>query len=230
MSGEGAHWGYTGDCGPDHWGDLCPEYRACALGAAQSPIDICAAQPSAAAGPLLAYGIVPLRISNNGHAIQVDCAPGNTMQFGDCTYELVQFHFHRPSEHLVAGRSYALELHLVHRAADGALAVIGVMLDPGAPSSAYDPVWEHLPAQPGDSLLLPEVQVDLAALLPTDCACYAYLGSLTTPPGSEGVQWFIYTQPMTLTPAQIAAFERLYLGNNRPVQPLNGRAVHRLDA
>ncbi len=218
------HWGYTDKIGPAHWGDLDPAYSFCALGKNQSPVDITnpTAQPVEAL--IFDYGRTPLAIVNNGHTIQVNCTPGSMLRVGARTYMLRQFHFHAPSEHTIAGRYSAMEAHFVHQAEDGELAVVGVMIERGDANAAYEPTWEHLPAQESAEQRY-DVEIDLSALLPRRLAAYRYIGSLTTPPCTENVRWFVLTQPVQLSGAQVAAFEAIMKGNNRPVQPLNGRVI-----
>ena len=147
------------------------------------------------------------------------------MTVGATAYQLAQYHFHAPSEHTVNGTHSPMEMHFVHTTADGQLAVIGVLIVEGAHNAAFDPIWANLPTQKGMENHLTHVKVDVDALLPTARTTYRYDGSLTTPPCSEGVKWFVMTTPIALSPAQIHAFTSLIHGNNRPVQPLNGRSV-----
>jgi len=233
--GHGApHWTYSGEEGPAHWAALSPGFSACAEGRRQSPVDIRAT--SSASLPKLRsdFGPAALRIAhhehvadslNNGHTIQVSYSPGETLTVGDATYDLVQYHFHSPSEHTVEGKQYPMEMHLVHQSASGGLAVIGVLFEEGAHNAAFDPVWSNLPKSKGTQIHLEHVKVDVDALLPPTRTTYRYDGSLTTPPCSEGVKWFVMTTPVQLSAAQIAAFTALVKDNNRPVQPLNGRVV-----
>jgi carbonic anhydrase len=228
------HWTYAGEEGPSHWGDLSPGFSACAEGRRQSPIDIRATSPASLPKLRSDFRPAALQIAhhehvadslNNGHTIQVSYTPGETLTVGDATYDLVQYHFHSPSEHTIAGKSYPMEMHLVHQSASGALAVIGVLFEEGAHNGAFDPVWSNLPRAKGTQIHLEHVKVDVDALLPPTRTSYRYDGSLTTPPCSEGVKWFVMTTPVQLSAAQIAAFTALVKDNNRPVQPLNGRVV-----
>lgn len=227
-------WHYEGAAGPEHWGTLSPAFRTCREGRRQSPIDI--ANPSHGATPRLrmSFPRAALRIGrrehtadgiNNGHTIQINYAAGDTMTLGDTAYQLVQYHFHGPSEHTVDGRSFPMEMHMVHRAADGRLAVVGVLIESGSENAAFVPVWANLPTQTGVETHYPHLDVDVEGLLPAVRTSYRYDGSLTTPPCSEGVQWIIMTSPIQLSPAQIAAFTHLIPKNNRPTQPLNARTV-----
>jgi carbonic anhydrase len=141
-------------------------------------------------------------------------------------YDLTQFHFHSPSEHTVDGKPAAAEMHLVHAAAGGELAVIGVLIDAGVRNSRFDPIWKHLPAQAGPAQKLDQT-INVADLLPSDPRTFRYTGSLTTPPGTEGVHWNLMVEPVTVSQAQIDELRQVIVGNNRPVQELNGRTIHR---
>lgn len=219
-----AHWSYEGDTGPAHWGSLSPEYAQCSTGRQQSPIDI--RDPAAKDLTNLEFHYAPTEVAivNNGHTIQVNYAPGSWMQVDGTRYDLLQFHFHAPSEHTIAGRHAAAEMHLVHKSSSGALAVVGVLLEEGAANPRFDPVWSHLPARPGPVREC-DAQIDADDLLPADQRTLRYSGSLTTPPGTEGVRWFLMQEPVRLSKAQLDAFTRIHRGNNRPTQPLHGRVV-----
>jgi carbonic anhydrase len=228
-------WHYEGDEGPAHWGAISAKFAACQSGRAQSPIDIVApARRETSEAIALKFAPADLRIVhqehvadaiNNGHTIQVNYSEGDTLTAGGRAYQLVQYHFHAPSEHTVNGKQFPMEMHLVHRDAEGQLAVIGVLISEGAHNAAFDPIWENLPVTKGVEHHLEHVKVDVDALLPQARTTYRYEGSLTTPPCSEGVQWFVMTTPIALSAAQIGAFTALFHGNNRPVQSLNERPV-----
>jgi carbonic anhydrase len=228
-------WHYEGEAGPEHWGELSPRFAACRAGRRQSPIDV----PATIRGGLtpalrLQFPPATLRIAhhehvadgiNNGHTVQINYDDGDTLTLGDAAYELVQYHFHDPSEHTLAGRRFPMEMHLVHRARSGELAVVGVLIEEGRHNRAFDPIWANLPTEKGVEKHYEHVKVDVDALLPSVHASYRYNGSLTTPPCTEGVKWVVLTTPIALDAAQIQAFTRLMLGNSRPVQPLNGRTI-----
>jgi len=227
-------WHYEGEAGPAKWGNLSPKFAACGTGRSQSPIDI--AKTTRGATPALKTHFPPaeLRIAhhehladeiNNGHTIQINYGGADTLTLGEASYELVQYHFHDPSEHTVAGRRFPMEMHMVHKSADGRLAVVAVLIEEGQHNKAFDPVWGNLPAQKGVETHLPAVKVDVDALIPAVRTTYRYDGSLTTPPCSEGVKWIVMTTPIQLSAEQVGAFTRLIKDNNRPVQPLNGRTV-----
>lgn len=222
----GPHWTYSGSEGPDHWGEIDKSFAACHVGQHQSPIDIRA--PKAADLPPIqfSYRAAPLRIVNNGHTIQIAYAPGSSIAVGGKRYELKQFHFHHPSEEKVNGKGYAMVAHLVHAAADGRVAVVAVLLDArGAENPLVSRLWQYLPAQEGPEQKHDDVQIDVTALLPADRGYYTFTGSLTTPPCTENVTWFVLKTPEPVSQGQADAFGRIYPLNARPTQPLNGRDV-----
>jgi carbonic anhydrase len=221
------HWEYgKGHEGPAHWSELSPEYNACGPGKHhhQSPIDIRGAKKADLPALEIAYQPGQFSVVNNGHTIQVNVPAGSTVTVAGHSYELQQFHFHAPSEEAVSGKHAALVAHLVHKDADGKLAVIGVLFDVGAASAALAPVFAAMPAKVGTEVPIGK-DVDPAALLPAQRGYYAYEGSLTTPPCSEGVRWFVLQHHATLSKQQLEAFKKLYPHNARPLQPVNGRPI-----
>jgi len=158
---------------------------------------------------------------DTGHSEQVNLPPGNSITYGGTKFELLQFHFHTPSEHTLDGKAAPMEVHFVHKSAEGKLAVVGILLKQGSAPSPFAPVLTALPAA-GEKRT---VEVDLPAVLPKDTKHFAYAGSLTTPPCSEEVQWIVIRAPDTVSKAEIDAFRAKYPKNARPVQPLKGRTV-----
>lgn len=220
---EKAHWGYTGAERAQNWGDLDAQYQACKDGMKQSPVDIAkyAAMPLPPLQP--AYNNIATKVINNGHTIQVNIpCDGGTLTVGGMEYKLQQLHFHTPSEHYISGVPYPMELHLVHKAADGTLGVLGVMIKTGAPNETIGKIWNAVPS--GDKESEP-VSFSAEDLLPEDRSYYKYEGSLTTPPCTEGVQWHIMKQAITVSEDQLRAFQNFYPVNARPVQPLNARKI-----
>lgn len=222
---EAVHWTYAGTHGSAHWAEMNPAYEACGTGRAQSPIDIRDAKVEALPPLQFAYGHVSPAIVNNGHTVQVNVPEGHFLQVGEHRYQLVQFHFHTPSEERVQGRASAMVAHLVHRDAAGKLAVVAVLIQPHRGRSGFDEVLAHLPARPGETLTVAGLDLDLAALLPASRRYYDFEGSLTTPPCSEGVHWMVLADPVSVSPEGIKRFRQVYAANARPVQPLNGRVV-----
>jgi len=221
----GQHWSYSGAEGPAHWGDLDPENSACKLGHEQSPIDIESAAKGSSEPIDFKYGPSPLKIVNNGHSIQVNYAPGSTISVGGKDYQVIQFHFHHPSEEAIRGTHYDMVMHIVHKDRQGHAAVVAVLLKVGKENAALQNVWAHLPATPGNEQAVGGVTIDLAELLPATKSYYTFAGSLTTPPCSEGVRWFVLESPVEISPAQLEVFARLYPNNARPIQATNGRKI-----
>jgi carbonic anhydrase len=222
----GSHgWSYEGKEGPAHWGDLSPEFAACKSGREQSPIDIRRAKRASLPPIIFDYQPSALRMVDNGHTIQVNYGAGSSITVGGHRYELRQFHFHHPSEEKINGKPHAMVVHLVHADAEGNLAVVAVLLDPGRANALIRTLWDHLPRKKGKESVAQNLRINAVGLLPASRGYYTYKGSLTTPPCTENVTWFILKSPVQLSPAQISAFARRYPNNSRPVQPLNGRTV-----
>lgn len=221
---EHPHWGYVGEGGPEHWGTLSSEYAACDSGTQQSPIDL--GNPSSQDLTNIEFSYQPsaINILNNGHTVQVNYDEGSYIQVDEARYDLLQFHFHAPSEHTEAGQSFPAEVHLVHKDAEGRLAVVGVLLVEGAESAALAPVWAYLPAGESEAHTA-EGSVNAAEFLPVEQATYRYAGSLTTPPCSEGVSWFVMMEPVELSAEQLDQLRAIIDGSNRPVQDLGEREV-----
>lgn len=190
-----------GESGPSHWSDLDAKNTACGTGKSQSPIDIRTRDVHREGLPKLVfdYRSTPLHIIDNGHSIQVNVDPGSSLKIGNKSYELVQFHFHHPSEEQIDGKSSEMVAHLVHRDSAGKLAVVAVLLNAGAANATVESLWSHLPKQKDRETDFKAVHVDPAGLLPADHSYYEYSGSLTTPPCSEGVNWFVLKTPTTLS-------------------------------
>lgn len=218
-------WSYQGSSGPNDWGKLDPAYATCSVGQSQSPINIKGAKKSDLPALKLDYQTVPLNIIDNGHSIQVNYAPGSTLTVGHNTYELKQFHFHHPSEEHVNGHGYDMVAHLVHADADGHVAVIAVFLKKGPSNTVLETIWKNIPADKEKAVDVPRVSVNVNDLLPAKRDYYTFAGSLTTPPCSEGVTWYVLKQPGSLSGEQVNAFAKMYPDNARPIQPTNGREV-----
>lgn len=235
--GRTVHWGYEANDGPAVWGTMGSAWTLCAEGREQSPIDLVNATaielpsseihtPSGQEVQVLNQEGV-IGALDNGHTIQINAKSGETMTVGGETYALVQFHFHAPSEHTVDGEHFPMEMHFVHQAEDGALAVVGLLIAEGAPNPGIAPLWAQLAEAPGSeaTLQIPD-QFDEHIFPDDSVGVYHYSGSLTTPPCSEGVQWYVRTTPTRLSREQIAEFTAVYDHNNRPVQALNDRTVY----
>jgi carbonic anhydrase len=228
LAAEGAaHWSYQGATGPTKWGTMEHEFATCKLGKYQSPIDIEEQGVKKADLAPIRFDYKPsvLKIIDNGHTVQVNYAPGSTITVGGKTYELVQFHFHRPSEEKINGKAFDMVAHLVHKNSEGKLAVVAVLVKNGSANPLIDTLWKNLPAAKGKERVAEGTHIDASELLPADKAYYTFTGSLTTPPCSEEVTWYVLKSPVELSTKEIQRFAKLYPMNARPVQPLNGRVV-----
>ena len=218
-------WSYAGPSGPAKWGTLEKGFAVCKTGELQSPIDIPDAKVRKGDLPALLFNYKPsvLRIIDNGHTVEVIYDPGSYVSVDGKQYNLVQFHFHKPSEEKVDGKGHEMVVHLVHQANDGKLGVVAVFLDPGKENALIKTLWSNLPAVKEKENVVPTVKINAVELLPQNKGYYTYSGSLTTPPCSEDVTWFVLMTPVQVSADEIARFGRLYPMNARPVQPLNGR-------
>ena len=219
------HWGYEGDTGPDRWGGLDPSFAVCDTGLEQSPIDLAGAIPSDAddGGLDIRWQATEWEVVDNGHTIQINVAEGSSVVLEGREFSLVQFHFHLPSEHTVDGAASPMEVHFVHAAEEGDLAVIGVFMEAGDEDPAIQGLWEAIPGP--EEAPAAVGALDPGALLPEGRGYFRYQGSLTTPPCSEVVSWVVMTESISVSQAQVDAFAALYPMNARPVQPLNEREI-----
>lgn len=221
---EGPHWEYGGEHGPEHWGAIDKSFGICSTGSQQSPIDISSAIKAEVQPISVAWKKSAGKIVNNGHTIQINMPEGSSISYNGKVYDLLQFHFHAPSEHHVDGKAFPMEVHFVHKnKADGDLAVIGVFLEPGAPHDVLSMLAKSFPAKAGTEMPLEAFSPN--DLLPSSLVYWTYEGSLTTPPCSEIVTWLVAREPLKVEAASIQAFTSLYSANARPVTPLNRRMV-----
>jgi carbonic anhydrase len=226
-AGAGTHgpaWGYSGSLGPQAWASLHPSFSLCGSGQRQSPVDIRDGLPVDLEEVEFQYRPGFFSVTDNGHTVQVQVGGGNAIEVGARRYELTGFHFHLPGEERVDGRSFAMSIHLVHRDPQGRLAVVALVADEGPEHPAVQAVWNNLPLERGE-FVAASVEFDPTALLPARRGYYTYMGSLNTPPCTEGVLWIVMQQPIQVSPQQLAIFARLHPMNARPIQPLNGRVI-----
>jgi carbonic anhydrase len=221
------HWSYEGDSGPEHWGELSPDYLMCSEGWNQSPINL--VDDVRANLPELEFEYYSADINeiNNGHSIQQNIKPGSFMRIPErgVEFELKQFHFHSPSEHTIDGKSFAMEVHFVHSDKEGRLAVVSVLIEEGEEHPVLKQLWAFMPENPGETRQEP-IGIEETELLPPTRKYYAYSGSLTTPPCTEGVKWIVLKTPTHASAEQIETFKkRVGPATNRPVQPLNARII-----
>lgn len=225
-SGNGhAHWGYEGHEGPANWGDISKDFSLCSAGKQQSPIDITGAHKMGASPIEFHYGEAKdPEVVNNGHTIQVNYPAGSYAMIGGKKYNLLQFHFHSPSEHTINGKHADFVAHLVHKADDGELAVVGVLFNKGGENATLKPVLSSAPQKSGKANV--KGTINVASLLPSDQSYYHYSGSLTTPPCSEGVNWNVMANMSSISDAQVKTFTKTFPKSIRPVQALNDRMVN----
>ena len=220
-----AHWTYDGKDGPNKWATLDPAYSECKVGHHQSPIDIRHAEKADLPPIQFDYHPSPLSVVDNGHTVMVNYAPGSFITVGDHRYELTQFHFHHPSEEYIDGKGFDMVIHLVHSDASGGLAVVAVLLKPGKVNTALQTVWDHLPKEKDKLEAIEGVSINAADLLPADHGYYTFEGSLTTPPCTEGVAWYVLKTPEEISSGEVEVFAKLYPHDTRPVQKLEGRVI-----
>ncbi|WP_202306208.1 carbonic anhydrase [Dryocola clanedunensis] len=222
-----SHWSYEGKDSPEHWSEIDAGNQLCKQGMNQSPIDIDTTL-KAHLNPLQAtYIDSPVAILNNGHTVQVSFAENakDSVMIDDVPFQLEQFHFHAPSENTLHGKHYAMEMHMVHKNAEGDIAVVAVMFETGAANAELTKLWGAMPTKAEESTALKQ-KIDVVKLLPDDLTHYRFSGSLTTPPCSEGVRWLVMKHPVTLSAQQLKQFtDVMHHDNNRPIQPLHGRVV-----
>ncbi len=222
---DNTHWSYTGHEGPESWGTLDPIYSTCDKGVNQSPINLTGFIESDLSPLYLVYKSGGHEIHNNGHTIQVNYQPGSWFRIDSRVYELKQFHFYSPSENHINGKSYPMEVHLVHADTEGNLAVVAVMFEEGSENKTLKEIWNLMPEAGGNKNSLSSV-VSAEGLLPINREYYRFNGSLTTPPCTEGVVWLVMKQPVTISKEQIQQFtDIMHQPTNRPVQPINARPV-----
>ena len=219
------HWAYSGEKGPENWAKIQKEFVLCKDGSTQSPINLSDLVGADLEPITLSYQPFAPNMINTGHTVQVNVPEGNRFSIGEDVFQLVQFHFHTPSEHRIASKAFPMEVHFVHKRLDGVLGVIGVMVEEGEPHAEIARIWPYIPTQPGAAKQVADIMIDATKLLPKEMRYYRLMGSLTTPPCSEGVNWFILQDPITASKGQIAAFRKLFPMNARPLQHENHRLI-----
>jgi carbonic anhydrase len=224
----GTHWDYYGKTGPLAWGRLDPAFRLCSQGKEQSPIDIRGAKLNKDLQPIeFHYMSASVELENTGNGVVVHVRPGSYIIANGVRYELQGLDFHHPGEEAVNGRLTDMSVHLMHKSADGKLAELAVRLseERGDPNATLATLWQHLPAQAGKTEKVTDL-INPAGLLPGERGYWTYMGSLTTPPCTEGVRWYVFEQPVSISRSQLRAFEALgYKINSRPLQDRNSRKI-----
>ena len=221
---HGTVWSYEGELGPANWSRINVDWAKCGTGNRQSPIDLRDGIKVNLEQIGFDYHPSSFNEVNNGHTIQVTVGGGNFITVGNQTYELQQFHFHRPSEERINGKGTEMVMHMVHKSYDGKIAIIAVLLERGQPHSLVQTIWDKLPLEKNE-VVSPSIVIDPKDALPEKREYFTYMGSLTEPPCTEGVLWLVFKQPRQASPAQMALFSRLYPLNARPVQSISGRMI-----
>ncbi len=228
------HWSYSAEGGPAGWAALTPVYAACGSGKTQSPINLLTNAGKGSPDWKMEYKTTKLNIAhnehveeliNNGHTIQITPQEGSSITYAGKIYHLKQFHFHTPSEHTINGKHAPMEIHFVHQGDDKSLAVVGVLVQEGKGNKNIEQLVKYLPNAVGEKLTHDSVSIDIALYVPKNLYAYHYIGSLTTPPCTENVQWLVLHDPVTMSKEQIAAFSSRLKNNNRPTQPLYDRTL-----
>lgn len=234
VSARPVHWSYSEEGGPAGWAALSPVYAACGSGKTQSPINLLTKTEKGSPAWKIEYKTTALQIAhnehveeliNNGHTIQITPQEGSSMTFEGKVYHLKQFHFHTPSEHTLDGKNFPMEIHFVHQSDDKNLAVVGVLIKEGKHNHNADQLIRHLPNAVGEKMTHDSVKIDIALHIPKEMFAYHYIGSLTTPPCTENVQWLVLQKHGEMSKDQINAFSSRLKKNNRPTQPLNERKL-----
>jgi len=221
---RGTSWSYEGELGPANWAQINDSWAKCGTGNRQSPIDLRDGIKVNLEQISFDYHPSSFNEVNNGHTVQVEVGSGNFITVANQTYELQQFHFHRPSEEKINGKGTEMVMHMVHKSADGKFAIIAVLLERGQPHNLIQTVWDNLPLEKHE-VVAPSIVIDPMDALPEKREYFTYMGSLSEPPCTEGVLWMVFKQPRQASPAQMALFSRLYPLNARPVQAVGGRMV-----
>ncbi len=217
------HWAYKDLEGPEHWAKLCPGFSACS-GTAQSPVDIKDSKPNEELTNLkFDYQPTKVNIVNNGHTIQFNIDDGSKVVINEKEYKLLQFHFHAKSEHTVNGEHHPAEAHFVHKYGEDELAVVGVLFNEGKENELFSKFIESFPHSKGD--FKDSISIDFTNMLPAKLSYYHYKGSLTTPPCSEIVNWYVLQNPITASAEQITKLSEILHNNYRPVMPINERVI-----
>ncbi|HEX8611245.1 MAG TPA: carbonic anhydrase family protein [Telluria sp.] len=217
-------WSYEGETGPANWGKINAAWTKCDTGTRQSPIDLRDGMKVDLEQISFDYKPSGFSVVDNGHTVQVTVGGGNFITVQNRSYELIQFHFHRPSEERVNGKGFEMVVHMLHKDPEGRLAMLAVLLERGKGNNMIQTVWNNLPLEKLD-VVNPNVVLDVAEMLPQRRDYFTFMGSMTTPPCNEGVLWLVMKQPMQASPAQMALFSRMYPLNARPIQASSGRMV-----
>ena len=220
------HWSHhKGEDGPENWKNLCDGFSDCGENA-QSPINIITSNVSKVDTLITAkfnYGTSGVDIINNEHTVQFNISGEHNVNLNGTDYKLLQFHYHTLSEHTIDGNYYPIEVHFVHKNSDTNFAVLGVLFEEGESNELFEKYLDKFPTSKGS--FKSEDMIAILSLFPQNKSYYNYKGSLTTPPCSEVVNWYVLKTPLTASKEQIEVFSKILNNNYRPVQALNSREV-----
>lgn len=220
VSATAQNWDYTDGHAPENWSEAGPDFAACDAGMMQSPIDLAEATALGSVTIAADYGMTEGKLKIGKHKVQIDAGSGQGMVSGDRLFNLLQVHFHTPSEHAISGERYPLTAHFVHATRDGTLGVLGVMFEEGEANEGLQTIIDALPNGTGS-----DISIDMGTMVPAELDVYRYMGSLTTPPCSENVNWHVVEKALEASPEQIAAMEGALEMSARSIQPLNNRLL-----
>lgn len=211
------NWSYKGMTGPDMWGDLDTNYSTCKSGNLQSPIDLTWTRPKAKRNIEFKYSETGYHIEDNGHTVQVTFTPGNSVVIDDKEYDLIHFSFRSKSEHSISGKHYPMEGQFFHKSKSGEIAILSVMFVEGKSNPYLESMLHHLPKEKNRQIASTTL-FDPGHLIPMIRTHYHYIGSLTTPPCTEGVNWTVFNTPVEMSKTQIQNIQMMYSENYRPLQ------------
>ncbi len=229
--GHEPQWGYEGGTGPLHWGGMEQDHDKhllCRDGVRQSPIDIGKVLGFESLRLQSHYFETPVQIIRNSHTVLLKYEQGSYIEWGDEVFELIQFHFHHPSEHRVSGRSYPMEIHFVHKTESQEYVIIGVLVKFGSYNPHVQKVWDLIPDEIDKETIYENTRLRANHFLPSSKKYFHYAGSLTTPPCTENVTWLVLEEPIEISEKQLAQFQKYIDHNARPIQKPHHRIVVKL--
>ena len=222
-----ANWSYEGKNGQLAWSKLDPAWAACSKGHEQSPIDIRGAKLDKTLKPIeFHYMSGPVTLENTGLTIVAHVDRGSYIMVDGVRYDLVSFDFRHPAEEPVKGRYSDMSIHLLHKSADGKMVIVAVRVveDRSLGNAILAMLWDHLPKVAHKTETITDM-VNPGGLLPADRSYWTYSGSLTTPPCTEGVQWFVFEQELGISRTQLRTFSSMFKMDTREPQDPHGRKI-----
>lgn len=223
------NWSYSGSNGPENWHNLSPANATCRAGRQQSPIDIEGTEAVIMHRLVTNYTVSPVHLRNERIVINMPYEQGSVLQVGTKVYILKGFTFRTPAEHAISGERHPMSIQFMHESITGQRAIVEVLVKEGKANRAAQELWDLMPLEPDQVNKRDRVLVNARDLMPSDKSYYRYMGSLTTPPCTEGVHWYVLKNPIELSKEQIALVRGIVGGDTaRPIQRRNNRII--LDA